>query len=545
MPEPQKMHTHKLFEMLDRKWKIGNGSKAIFSLSTSLCHQFFFPQKGRWMFCDGANFFYSFFIHQCSIRTFLYIFFWSCALCYASSNLHAQDSTAVATMSQQDFLNVVLRYHPLAKQAAIVAQQGRAELTVARGAFDPNINTDYIRKTFDGTNYYSLFESEIKIPVWLGEVKAGYDYFYGNYINPENKIPAEGQSYLGISIPLLRDLITDKKRTALRQARLFREASEQQRAIMLNDLLFDAVKAYNDWLFAANAVKVYENAVQLAQARLNFTRKAVEFGDRPAIDTTEALTQLQLRQYELNEAKTTLQNSILNLSNFLWTENDEPLIIVSNLQPSKIDETQINQPLSLLQAEELANQASTNHPLVLFYNFKLQQVKAERLLKGQNLLPSLNANYNLLSREIDFYRNPEITALRNNYKFGLSFSMPLSFTQARGEFKLAQLKVKDAQYTLNLKKLEITNKIKSYFNELINYQIQTKLTSEMLANYKRLLSGEEQRFRAGESSLFVVNARENKVIDTELKLFEQQVKFFKTEAAVKWSAGSLFSPLTK
>lgn len=471
-------------------------------------------------------------------------YFLSCLLCVVANILLAQDSTSIGTMSQQDFLNVVLKFHPVAKQAAIVAQQGRAELTIARGAFDPNINSEYVRKTFDGTNYYSLFESEIKVPIWLGEVKAGYDYFYGNYINSENKIPKEGQSYLGISLPLLRDLITDKKRTALRQAKLFREASEQQRAIMLNDLLFDAVKAYNDWLFAANAVKVYENAVQLAQDRLNFTRTSVQFGDRPAIDTTEALTQLQLRQYELNEAKTSLQNSVLNLSNFLWTENDEPLIIVSNIQPSKIDETLINQPLSLLQAEELASQVGANHPLILFYNFKLQQVKAERLLKGQNLLPRLNANYNLLSREIEFYRNPEITALRNNYKFGVSFSMPLSFTQARGELKLAQLKVKDAQYTLNLKRLELANKLKSYFNELINYQTQTKLTGEMLSNYKRLLSGEEQRFRAGESSLFVVNARENKVIETELKLFEQQVKFFKTEAAVKWSAGSLYSPAT-
>jgi outer membrane protein TolC len=468
------------------------------------------------------------------LLVFLHLFF------YVSSA--AQDTTA-KVLSQQDFLNLVLKFHPVAKQAAIVAQQGRAELTVARGAFDPTIGSDYLRKTFDGTNYYSLFESELKIPVWWGEVKAGYDYYYGSLINPENKIPKEGQTYLGISLPLLRDVITDRRRTALRQARLFRDASEQQRILMLNDLLFDAVVAYNDWLFAFNAVKVFENAVQLAEDRLVFTRKSVEFGDRAAIDTVEALTQLQLRQYELNDAKTTLQNSILYLSNFLWTEKEDPLIISNDIQPEKINKDLFDQPLSLLQAEEMASQVGTQHPLVLFYNFKLQQVKAERLLKGQNLLPRLNASYHLLSREFDFYRNPEFTAMRNNYKLGVTFSMPISFAQSRGEFKLAQLKVKDAQYTLDLKRLELTNKLKSYFNELINYQAQVKLTAEMLNNYRRLLVGEEQRFRAGESSLFVVNARENKVIETELKLFEQQVKFLKTEAAVKWSAGSLYSPI--
>ncbi|MDW8272996.1 MAG: TolC family protein [Chitinophagales bacterium] len=106
-------------------------------------------------------------------------------------------------------------------------------------------------------------------------------------------------------------------------------------------------------------------------------------------------------------------------------------------------------------------------------------------------------------------------------------------------------KVQQAEYTLNLKRLEVTNKIKSYFNDLINLQAQNRLTADMLFNYRRLLVGEEQRFRAGESSLFVVNARENKVIETELKLLETQMKFFKTDAALRWTAGTLYSAYAK
>ncbi len=450
----------------------------------------------------------------------------------------AQDSTYA--LSPNDYLNIVLRYHPIAKQADLIRKQAQAELELARGGFDPTIGSSYDRKTFDGSNYYSLFNSEIKIPSWIGEVKAGYDNYYGININPENKLPREGLSYFGLELPLLRDLITDKKRTALRQAKLFREASEFQRANQLNDLLFDALQAYYNWASAYYTVNVFREALNVANARLDFTRKTVEFGDRAAIDTVEALTQVQSREFDLNEAQLQLNNTTLLLANFLWYENDEPLLISNKVFPSALDDDFITDDISLQQAEELSTQVRGNHPLLQAYRLKLKQLVVERKLKAQNILPRLNAGYNVLSREVDFFRNPEIAAMRNNYKFGITFSMPLSFTQSRSELKLAQLKVKNTQYEINLKALELTNKLKSYYNELLNYQVQTKLFNATLENFKRLLIGEEQRFRAGESSMFLVNARENKVIESEVKLIELKAKYNKTEAAVKWSAGRLF-----
>jgi outer membrane protein TolC len=58
-----------------------------------------------------------------------------------------------------------------------------------------------------------------------------------------------------------------------------------------------------------------------------------------------------------------------------------------------------------------------------------------------------------------------------------------------------------------------------------------------IVNFQKLADGEDTRFRGGESSMFLVNARENKLIESQLKLRELQAKYFKTEAAVKWAAG--------
>ena len=45
-----------------------------------------------------------------------------------------------------------------------------------------------------------------------------------------------------------------------------------------------------------------------------------------------------------------------------------------------------------------------------------------------------------------------------------------------------------------------------------------------------MLSAEERKFFLGESSLFLVNSREAKLIDSKLKAIELENSFFKTKA---------------
>jgi outer membrane protein TolC len=61
----------------------------------------------------------------------------------------------------------------------------------------------------------------------------------------------------------------------------------------------------------------------------------------------------------------------------------------------------------------------------------------------------------------------------------------------------------------------------------------------MLTNFEKLLKAEETLFRNGESSLFLINTRENKVLETERKLIELKAKYYKTIYALQWSTGLL------
>ncbi len=445
------------------------------------------------------------------------------------------------TLSVSEFIEVVKKYHPVAKQAHLIPEQAKAELLIARGGWDPYLSSVYDRKAYDGANYYSYFENKVSVPVWYGiEVNAGYDFVYGNNVNSENILPSNGLGSLGISVPILKNMLMDKQRAALRKAQIFREASEQQRLIILNDILLEALKAYYNWSYAFYEYQIYQAATIVAQQRFNATVQSNLFGDRAAIDTTEALTQLQSRQFQLNDARLLFLNNGLELSNFLWTENEQPIVFDTSIIPTPLNSDFIQQVLMLTMLEELSSQLLLTHPILLNYNFKLRQLEIERRLKMEDLKPTLNAKYNLLSEQFNFESNAGLI-FANNYKLGVSFSMPLTFMQGRGSLRLTKLEIKNTQYAIDFKKQELMNKLKSYFNELINLQQQTKLYQETVEGYKALFDGENTRFNNGESSLFLVNARENRYIDSLAKLRKLQAEYFKTEAALKWTIGNISS----
>ena len=450
--------------------------------------------------------------------------------------LVAQDS--VHTLSARQVMEIVKRYHPVALQAGILVEQAKADIVSARGQFDPVFENEAAQKTFEGTAYYSYNRPEISIPTWFGiEVKAGLEYLSGNRTDP---VDTKGESsYLGISIPLAKNLLMDKRRAALQSAKIFRQASVAERGNMLNQLMLDALKSYWSWVKEYQLYQVMNEAVAINESRFRWVRSAYQLGDRAAIDTTEVLAQWQ--QFELlrSQAWLNFQNAGLELSVYLWTAGAQPYELPSNIIPQEPlrDISVMNQPVPVLN--ELLNAAVSNHPELRLYQYKLQALNIERKLKFQELLPVVNFRYNQLGRGYDVWKTATSPYFENNYRYGLSISIPLRLSQGRGEYKKARLKINYAELELEQKKRQVENKVRSYFNELLALKEQVKWQEQSWRNYLQLQRAEELRFRSGESSLFLVNARETKALEALQKLLELKAKYFVSENTVRWAAGNL------
>ena len=441
------------------------------------------------------------------------------------------------------FLAWVGAYHPLAQQANLQPDRAEANLRSARGAFDPKLYGTLDQKQFKGDEYFNYLDGGVKLPTRLGglEIKGGYERAAGIYVNPDRTVPVDGLVYAGISMPLLQGLMIDARRAALQQAKIYTQAAEADRQAMLNDLYFEAMKAYWDWSEAYANVQVLDRAAVVARERFELVRTSFLFGDEPAVDTLEAHIQWQTRLLDYETAKLDFAKASLALAVYLWDENGQAVELRPETVPVDVTQTADQAVPAGDSLLILMNQLPDRHPLLLQYRYQLATLDVERRLKAEKLKPKLNVNYNLLQTaatpigEGEFF-HPGLFA--NNFKWGVSLGFPIFLREARGDLELTRIKQRETGFKQDLKRQELANKIQAYVTEMENLAGQIDLSRFNVVQYEALFEAEIIKFRAGESSIFLINSRENKLIEARLKLQSLQAKYGKATAGLTWSAGA-------
>ena len=306
-----------------------------------------------------------------------YIFIFIC------SSLSLFGQNAPTEFSFNEFLGYVKKYHPLVKQADLKLNEAQANLMQARGAFDPKIEVDFSEKQFKHSEYYSILNSSFKIPTWYGiELKAGFDNAEGIYVNPENTLPNSGLTSLGISVPLGQGLFINQRMADIRKAKIAQNLNVAERNLQAVEVIYEASVSYVNWKRSFDEVKLYENYLENALIRYNGVSKLIEEGDKPAIDSVEAGIAVKTRKLNLEEAKLKFTKAKLELSNYLWLENNIPLELNDGLQPEDLLSKSIKETL---QINELGTIDLDNHPKIKALDAKIAMLKVDRKLKANAL----------------------------------------------------------------------------------------------------------------------------------------------------------------
>ncbi|MCL7754950.1 TolC family protein [Polaribacter sp. Z022] len=432
--------------------------------------------------------------------------------------------TSVMTLSE--YLGYVKNFHPIVKQANLVINKSEAKLLKARGAFDPKIEVDFDKKQFKDKEYYNKLNAAFKIPTYYGiEFKANFENNDGLYLNPEATVPTDGLYSAGISASLLNGLLINKRMASLKQAKYFLNQAKEDQQILVNEILYKASISYFNWLKTYNEKRVYEEFLNNAEIRFKATKRAFYEGEKPAIDTTEAKINLNTRKLNVEKARIKLVKSALELSNFLWLNNNTPVELQDNIIPEINTATSIDATFNIALFNN-ANFDLNKHPKIKSLEFKTKSLTIDKNLKLNNLLPKLDVQYNFLTQN-----GNQLNSLNTqNYKAGINFKVPLFLRKERGDLKLAKIKLKDQKFENEVVKVTIKNKINAIQQELDSYILQNELTENIVADYTTLLKAEDRKFLLGESSLFLVNYREVKLIENKLKAIDLENSFFKTKA---------------
>ena len=351
-------------------------------------------------------------------------------------------------------------------------------------------------------------------------------------------MPNGGLWYGGVSVSLGQGLFIDQRRAELQKAKVFASSTIAEQRALMNELYFDAIKQYWKWVQAYNEYQVYEESVSLAVTRFTAVKNSYLLGDKPAIDTLEAKIQVQNRELARNEYRLAYQNATLELSNYLWFENNTPLEITDELRPPLFDEIELNNTTSFDTLQTFVNAVPSAHPDMQVYQFKLSSLEIDRKLKAEKIKPKLNLNYNFLSEPVgDSFLN---NVSNQNYKWGIEFSLPIFLREQRGNLQLAKYKIENTTFGQRQKQLEIENKVLSYFNEHVALREQVEIYRDAVNNYSSLLEGERIKFNIGESSLFLVNSRESSLIEARLKAIALVSKYNISSAGINYASGRLY-----
>jgi outer membrane protein TolC len=306
----------------------------------------------------------------------------------------------------------------------------------------------------------------------------------------------------------------------VRKAKLQMKLSQSERKLQAITVLYDASLAYFNWKKNFSEVKLYEEYNKNAGIRFKGIKTSIIEGDKPAIDSIEAGILVKNRRLNLEDSKLKLAKAKLELANFLWLENNIPFELSDELIP----ETQLEFTIQeSLKTNDLLNTdfSITNHPKINALQSKIDILNVEKKLKANMLLPKIDVGYSYLS-EPSYIDNYQF----NDYKIGLDFYFPLFLRKERGSLKLAKYKVQETEFALDLEKVQLSNKINAQRMEIESLLKQKELIKGLVEDNLTMLNSEERLFSFGESSLFLINTRENNLVSAQLSQIALENRFY-------------------
>ena len=421
----------------------------------------------------------------------------------------------------------VLRLHPLARAAEAVEARGPAALMAARGAFDPNLQADFDRKDYLGTEYFQYGDVGLS---WQSpyavKVEAGREWAEGVFLNAERTVPAAGQAYVSVKLNVLQGLITDKYRTDVARAEVGLDRNRAAAAVIRNELLYDASVRYADWAYAEQQLAVYRETEELIETRLAQTRGLLAGGDKPAVDTLEAYVALVNQRLTTQQAAVDARVAAQQLQAIYW-----PLDASASPPDGAL----------LVGLPDLALDPFAN-PEITELTAIYQDLDLERRLKRQYLLPKLEVGYSLLGDGFELApvseKVDDRSLLTRAYKVGASFRYPLFTRQARGDLELSNLKLAETGAKLADKRRQVGAKAEAYAQAALAYTAQLAEVDDLRRQATRLLEAEQELFSLGESTQFLLNSREQSVQKARLTAAKLRYSLAKAVFSYRLAVGA-------
>ena len=427
--------------------------------------------------------------------------------CFSKQNHH---------LKLDDVLRSVSRCYPQIKIARLEIHKTKGEYITALGKFDPSLSLNSASQPVGGyINNYG--DTELNIPTFYNGVK-----LFGGYRNGQGNWPIYYQNYLtnsggeyraGLSLPLLRDRLIDKERAGLLTKAETIRMKQQDAAVTKINVYQEAIKAYWQWVQAGLQVKTFKQLQTLAEKRQKAILKQANQGDLPKLAIAENLQQIVQREQLLNQGKMIFEQARINLSLYYRDKNGNPEAPLESKLPTDVLEQPAHPAEGLLQLKQ--------HPALKKLQNYCNIIKLKQNLAKNELLPNLDATtYAFKQNGSGGYP----LLIPQAAMVGFSFKFPLFQREAKG--KLISVRSELQQITTEKKFLfdQLKNQLANLYIGIKMYHHQVDLLNKELNLAKKVQNGETKKFYEGDSTLFLVNQREQTTAQVRLNSINAKVR---------------------
>ncbi|MEM1359676.1 MAG: TolC family protein, partial [Bacteroidota bacterium] len=239
----------------------------------------------------------------------------------------------------------------------------------------------------------------------------------------------------------------------------------------------------------------------------------------PAVDTLEATIYLGTQRLATEQATIDARLARLALAEVYWPMRDE-------MSPFVFSNDLLQLPAG--------NNWAANHPELRDLQLTISDYQLEQRLKQEKLKPVLDVNYYLLGDGFqlpagdDQYGGP----LDRAYKIGATLSYPILNRKARGDVQLGKLKILEGEAKLADKQQALGYKAQAYADAVTAYTNQLAQADILTEQAERLLIAERDLFRLGESTQFLLNARQQAL--QKALLVAEKLRFSRNKAVMTY-----------
>jgi outer membrane protein TolC len=445
----------------------------------------------------------------------------------------------VAPLQLSEVLASVERAHPLLLAARIDREAADGEQLAAAGGFDPTWRS---RASITPLGYYKngRVESQVEQPtaLWGTSLFAGYKYGEGKFepYNGGRETNEFGEVRAGVQVPLWRNGPIDRRRANRARAEQGLHVADASVVAQQLELARLAAQRYWDWVAAGERLRVARALLDLARQRDAGLAERVARGDLAAIERTENLRQLVQREARRVAADRSLLQAAIELSLYYRDDSGRPIVVTEErLPPALAEPTKpaVGQD-DAAWAREL-ERANRQRPELKRLDAVVRQGEVEVRFARNQRAPALDL---VVSAARDLGTGPPERA-ETEVEGALFVDIPLRLRGPVGRLRVAEAALSKARQQRLFAQDRVAADVRDALSAREAAYQRWLLTRREVQVADQLAEAERTQFENGNSTLLIVNLREQAAADARVSEVDVRAEYHRAHAAYIAAVGGV------